>query len=384
MTTQPLERGVTKANSESQVRAPVDFPPKHVDAAEKSPTSKPELANPASRAHLEPETVQTATPEFSAVKVTNIQTASQWDRKTMTREEMRKLTYRELPSAVLKPEPFDESAGDSAKLELVRRIQELEKEKQNLKDQLWRAKGRPSRLVALVMFVVGVIALVAAVSLDVTVLAFVGLGLAFWGALLLQVRPSAYLKAEIVKSTAQSSVEAVDRLLGDLGCASKGIYLPARSLQRIVVFVPSGNNAGSIVNHTSLNSMKGIIVVPPGLSLAALIENELGIDITKSKLVTLEGKLTKILTDDLEIVKDFEMRLDREQASFKFVQANLADFCNNLRDRTHICSTLGCPICSAMGCLLAGSSKRPVEFEGEKISKNGQVMEATYRIIEED
>jgi len=80
---------------------------------------------------------------------------------------------------------------------VIRRIQELEKERDQLNDQLWRAKGRSPRLMGVVMLLVGTIVLVSVAVYTVTVLAFIGLCLTFCGAFLLQLRPAIYLKAEL-------------------------------------------------------------------------------------------------------------------------------------------------------------------------------------------
>lgn len=101
-------------------------------------------------------------------------------------------------------------------------------------------------------------------------------------------------------------------------------------------------------------------------------------------LAGLQGRLTKVLIENLEIVKDFEMQLEAGHVRLRFVDSVYADLSKELEDSTRICSTMGCPICSAMGCILAASTMRPVAFEGESLSENGRIMEAHYRILQED
>jgi hypothetical protein len=268
---------------------------------------------------------------------------------------------------------------------LLRRIQELEKERDKLKDQLWKAKGRSSRLFAFVMLLVGAIALASAVVYAATVLAFVGLGLTFWGVLILQVRPAGYLRAELLESTALSPILIANQFLSELGYAGKAIYMVGDN-QETVMFVPADDRQATpslnqIKNKVFLESPKGIILTPPGRSLAHLLEEELG---GKSTIRDLAGdRLAQVLTEHLDIVKGFEMHLEAGRAQIRFEESVYADLCKDLKDRTNIWSTMGSPISSAMACLLTEATMRPVAFEGETLSEDGRVMEASYHIIQE-
>jgi hypothetical protein len=287
----------------------------------------------------------------------------------------------QLPSPVI-----SEGGTDTASLRaLVKRIQELERERDRLKNQLWKIRGRPSRLLAVLMLAVGAISLVSAAVYDVLVLAFTGLGLSFWGALLLQVRPSGYLKAELLDSTTVSSVMSTDHLLGELGYIGKGVYM-RNGKQEAVVFIGATNDAeapspDSLRENTFLDSPKGVTVVPPGRSLANLLEREMGTEITMRNFEALRGRLRTVLIEDLEVAKEFEMNLEKGNVRCRFERSRYAGLCKALQDSTRICSTTGCPLCSAIACLLTAITGRPVTFEGESLSKGGSTMESSYRIL---
>ena len=264
---------------------------------------------------------------------------------------------------------------------LLRRIQELEKERNKLKDQLWKARGRSSRLLAWVMLLLGAIALASAVVYTVTVLAFIGLGLTFWGVLLLQVRPAGYLRAELLESTALSPILIANQFLRELGYAGKAIYMIGEN-EQTVVFVPAEDGeeipSPNQMRNVFLESPKGVILTPPGRSLAYLLAEELG---GKSTIRDLAGdRLAQVLTEHLDIMKGFEMHLEGGRALIRFEESVYANLCNDLKDSTSIWSTIGCPISSAMACLLTQATMRPVVFEGETLSENGRIMEASYHI----
>jgi len=268
---------------------------------------------------------------------------------------------------------------------LLRRIQELEREKDRLKERMWKTRGAPVRLIAILMLAVGAIALVSSVAYSVTVSAFIGLGLTFWGALLLLIRPSGYLRTELMDSSMLSPIMMTDRLLGELGYGGNGVYMRDDKLEAFV-FVPAENGAeiptsSQLENNVFIASPRGVILPPPGRSLAYFLEEELGGKLTIRELARLQGRLTRVLIENLEIAKDFEMHLEAGYVRLRFIGSIYANLCRELMDNTRICSTIGCPLCSAMACILTASTQRPIAFEGESLSENGRVMEANYRFL---
>jgi len=269
--------------------------------------------------------------------------------------------------------------------ELLSKMKELEKNSLRAKSR--KKRRQPSTIAGYTMITTGVLTLAFSVYASSTILVFIGLGLTFWGALLLFIRPQKYVRSDLMDSTALSSLRTIDRVMTDLGYLEKGIYIPGANPERAVVFVPSEPfgripKANEIEDQTFIKNPKGIAMVPPGLSLANLIEKELGVDLRKCSLETLSERLPKLLIEDLEMAQNFEMHIDGDEVRFKFDESIYSDFCRKLSSSTRVCAGLGCPICSAMACVLAISTGRPVSFEGDKYSADGKSLESTYRILE--
>jgi hypothetical protein len=123
-------------------------------------------------------------------------------------------------------------------------------------------------------------------------------------------------------------------------------------------------------------------MIPPGLALANMIEKHLNMDLTKCSLETLRERLPKLLIEDLEIAQDFEMQANGAEVRLRFSESIYYDFCQEIRDSTRVCAGLGCPMCSAMACVLAISTGKPVSLEGDKYSADGKTLESTYHILE--
>jgi hypothetical protein len=218
------------------------------------------------------------------------------------------------------------------------------------------------------------------------VLAFIGLGLLFWGALLLFIRPRQYVRSDLMDSTALSSLATVDRVVRSLGYNQKGVYIPVHNPEKAVAFIPAQPNGRlpapeQIEDQTFVKNPDGIAMVPPGMSLANLFEKELGIKFTETTMQDLAEKLPKLLIDDLEMVQDCQIKIDGNDVRFKFVESVYSEFCNRLRESTKVCSSLGCPLCSAMACVLAEVSGRPVEFDKDNYSTDGKTVESLYHIL---
>jgi hypothetical protein len=271
--------------------------------------------------------------------------------------------------------------------ELLVKIRELEKEKETLLAKVWKGRKRPSVLAGYAMGGLGALSLIFSVVFASTVLAFIGLGLVFWGALLLFIRPRKYVKSELMDSTALSSLKTIDRILTSLGYTEKGVYIPSHNPEKTVVFIPSEPSksvphADQIEKETFVKDPKGVVMVPPGLALANLFERELGVEFSKCSLETLSKRLPKILIEDLEMVQDFEMHVDGDKVRIKLVESIYSDFCSQLSASTRVCSSLGCPMCSAMACVLAQATRKPVAFEEDNFSRGRHSVESSYRILE--
>jgi len=270
---------------------------------------------------------------------------------------------------------------------LIPKLEALEKTQASIDTHMSKHRHRSSSaLIGYGLTGVGALSLILAVAFTSTVLAFIGLGLAFWGALLMFIRPRHYVRSDLMDSTALSSLTSIDRVITSLGYNQKGIYLPAGNPDKTVVFIPSHPlkkmpKIEQVENQVFVKDPEGITLVPPGLSLANFFERQLGVKFTDWSLQEMSERLPKLLIEDLEMVQDCTINIYGDNVSFRFVESVYAEFCSKLRDSTKVCSSLGCPMCSAMACILAQVSHRPVEFDKDKYSTDGGTVESSYHIL---
>ncbi len=242
------------------------------------------------------------------------------------------------------------------------------------------------------LIAIGLVAIVFSVVLTSTILAFVGLGLAFLGILAFFVRPQRYVRSDLMNATAMSSLKSIDEMMVGMGYRERGVYLPAAS-GTAVVFVPSEpfsrlpspskiSQSTSVDDQMFLHDPDGLMLVPPGLALANLIERKLGFDLKNCGVELLIRTLPRVLVEDLEIARDVDFEVEGDSIKVKLFDSIYADFCRQIREDHRPCG-LGCPMCSALACTLAIATGKPVLFDEDIVSEDGKTTVSNYRLLNE-
>ncbi len=243
---------------------------------------------------------------------------------------------------------------------------------------------RSTAIVISLLACIGAIALLSSLLFTSTVLAFIGLGLTFWAAVLFYIRPLRYMRSDLMDSIVLPPMQTIGRVMTALGYTEKAVYIPSENQDTTRIFVPSKPltripRPESLEKETFTRNPDGLVIFPPGLELANLIGRQLG-EFKGLGLGKLGIRLPKLLIEDLEIVEDFDMQVDGSIVRFKLVKSIYSELCKKLRGSTSIRS-LGCPICSAIACILAQASGKPIAFEEDTFSDDGRTVVSTYRIL---
>jgi len=262
---------------------------------------------------------------------------------------------------------------------------------ENLEDtQLLHKQRRNTTVVGSLLLGLGLSLLAGAIVYSSTILAFIGLGLTFWGALAFFVQPKDYVRTDLMNASGISSLRAIDNMLLATGYREKGVYIRQHDFDtdsdRPVVFVPSApfskipQLSGFEDNGTTLKDPAGLLISPPGLAIATLIEKKLGFKLKDCGVEALAEALPKVLVEDLEIVKDVEIEMKDDYVRFKLYDSIYADFCYEARESSRRCA-LGCPMCSALASILTVATGKPVLYEEDKMSHDRKITESVYQLI---
>lgn len=229
------------------------------------------------------------------------------------------------------------------------------------------------------------------------VLAFIGLGLILWGALLFFVRPISYVKSSLLAATAISTYTTIDRINNDLNLTGQGYYIPSlpqdikipehlKILKETIVFISKNNDAKLPSMQDMLNSKfilensNGITITPPGLGIVEQFEKELRVNLTNIDLEDLCDILTRIILENLQLAKEVVMGLNENHVHLKITDSVFKALYNETD--LQCVHFLGSPLVSAIACAIVKTTGKLVTIQESKINPETDVIEVTYQIIE--
>lgn len=280
---------------------------------------------------------------------------------------------------------------------LVETIKQLQTENENLKVELRKKKGIPSGKIGAAFIIPGALSLFFSIIKNSNILAFIGLGLTFWGALFFFIRPARYVQSSLLDSTAISTYTTIDRIVKDLKFKGKSYYIPPypkeiylpeylKGLKDPVVFIPA--NSGSMPSIEELAKSKfilknpnGICIAPPGLGLLTRFENELGKDLTKLQLDELQEGLPTIILENLHLAKNIEMKMIEDNFYVKISDSTYKNLYSPEKNLKSI-HFLGCPLVSSIACAIAKVTGKIATIQEDKISPDTLTIEVWYRLVE--
>jgi hypothetical protein len=262
------------------------------------------------------------------------------------------------------------------------------------------------------MLVLGTVSLVVSIGYDSSILAFIGLGLVFWGAVLLYIKPEEYTRKTLLKASLSPSLRALNQMILDLGYEGDATYLPPKYLTdpeatRICVSkhkhasLPTPEQIQPYENQPLARTPQGLLLTPPGFELSKLLEKSLGKSFIKIDLESLQQNLPKIFIEDLEIAENLELQAENDTSDTK--KGNIAPLTpvknttvharitkpiirNTLEEceeTSQITLSILFPLCSAIAIAITKATGKPVRITDTKSSEDGNVIEASFEVVEE-
>jgi len=247
--------------------------------------------------------------------------------------------------------------------------------------------------------VVGLLALVFSLYSEYQILALIGLGFIFWGALFLLVNPVGLVEGRLLYNTSLSTYNTIDRMISDFKYKGRGYYIPPypkdvylpeylKGLKDPVVFVSATNDSemppfeviakGKFISEDP----KGMLLAPPGAGILAQIEEKFNMDFTKVNFNELCMLMPRFILEDFNLAKEMEMRMEpNENQVYLRIFDSLYKNLYGLQADLKSVSLLGCPIVSAVACALAKASGKTVTIQKQQVSPDGLTIEVWYRIV---
>jgi hypothetical protein len=280
----------------------------------------------------------------------------------------------------------------------VKSLEMLQKENEQMKYEPRKSEKLPSNKIGITLLIVGALLLVASVVTSSTILAFMGLGLTFWGALFLFVRSTKFVRIPILAATSLSFYSALDRITDDLNYKGKSIYIPPypkdtylpehlAGLKEMLVFISAKDSATMPTieemakKQFMVKNPEGICITPPGSALVNLFEKELRTDLTKIDQESFYDGLPTVIVNNLGLASNFEIKSEKELIHVKITDSVYNHLYSKNQNLKSIHS-IGCPLTSAVTCALAITTGKPVTITKSKISPDLKTIEIWYQLIE--
>jgi hypothetical protein len=251
--------------------------------------------------------------------------------------------------------------------------------------------------IALLLLAVGVDLLILSVFSASQILAFIGLSLTFWGALFILITPQKHVEGSFLVTSTLPAYMTIDRMLKDLKPKNEAynipsyprdVYLPEylKGLKEMVTYIPSENATGMAPieelakGKFLIENPKGLLIVPPGISILDRIEQKRNIDLTKIPLSELDETLPRLLSE-LYLTKEIKMTTNENEVTLQINDS----FYKNLYSQEYSLKSinlLGCPLVSAAACAIAKSTGKPTMIQKIETTPNGQTTTVTFKIVQ--
>lgn len=237
--------------------------------------------------------------------------------------------------------------------------------------------------------ILGIVLVVISAFYVSSFLAIFGVGLFFWGAFLLYLKPTKYVPLTLLNASTFSPTSNIERILAETNLTEKGRYLPPKyfkDLESSIVFIPKQHGQSmptpEEVKEEKLffSNRAAVLITPPGLALSKLFEKELGTTFNTTDLYFVQRALPKLLVEDMELAETADLQIQNDTVTLELSGSILFETCRETRKlpRTH--AQVGCLISSAVACVLAKATGKIVTIQKDEQSSDGKTTRIEYHL----
>ena len=243
----------------------------------------------------------------------------------------------------------------------------LEEQNRRLLDEIIKLRSRPKGRIGYVLLGAGLILFSLSVDYYSYIMAFFSLGFVFLGGLFLYIRPTNYMRREIILSVIKEIYSFYHLLLSSMDYRGAPHYLQSTALadfSNVYMYIPKREGDG--LNYENVKAQEGfshpefLRLVPPGLGLTKLAEKETGTAFSSLDVNHVLNLLSRVFTEDLELLKSFEFKGDNSSIEVKLSEALLNEAPGETTVNGEPEGVLLDYINCSIACAIAKSTGRPV------------------------
>jgi hypothetical protein len=242
------------------------------------------------------------------------------------------------------------------------------------------------------MFALGIGLTVISVVYLSSFLVILGIGIIFWGAILLYITPTRHVPLTLLNAIAAANANNTERILTELNMTEKGRYLPPKYLKNYessLVFIPERpyqrlpRISETTEKRLRFRNQAGLFLTPPGMALSKLFEHALGVSFTKTDLAYVQQNFPKLLIESVELVETAEIQIQNDKVTLEITGSILDEVCRETREFSRTHEAVGCLLSSAIACALAKATGKAVIIEKETQTPDNRTTRIEYQILGE-
>jgi len=254
-----------------------------------------------------------------------------------------------------------------------------------------------SAIIGAIFIATGIAALIVSIVTSSQIMALIGLGMLFWGALFNLATRLRYVEGNLLNSTVISTYLTIDRVINDCKYNGDAYYLPPYSqeeylqenlkgLKETVAFISANKNPimptieDIAQSKFTLANNKGILIAPPGLGILTKIEKKMPAT-TKIVISDIFEMVPKIVSSDFGLAKEITLYSERNASVKLKIRDSLYMNLYNPESNLKSISLLGCPIASAIACVITKHTGRPVTIHNIQVTPENLTTEIEYQIL---
>jgi hypothetical protein len=267
----------------------------------------------------------------------------------------------------------------------IERLRKLEQQKMELQAELRKLKRKPEGRIGYLLLLLGLTLITLAIVYSHNVSAFIGIALTFWGALLLYIRPTQFIRKDILDLTIIEQLKYINKLLDELSYTGTPTYISPETLSDLrtatIYITESAPPTDEELSNEDifLQNLQIIKITPPGLGLSRLLEDELKTNFSTVNLEYLQNNIEKAIVEGLEIAEAFEMEVSEPTVQVKLKNTIFDTIIKELNE-TENQRLIGDPLSSAIACVLARSTHRPITIEKIEKQPKQKTTQITFKI----
>jgi len=272
--------------------------------------------------------------------------------------------------------------------DLMDRLEQLEQQKIELQTELRKLKRKPEGKIGYFLLLLGLTLMALAVVYSHNVSAFIGIALTFWGALLTYIKPTQFIRKEILDSTVVEPLKYIHQLLDGLEFKGTPTYISPgtlRGLRSATIYIPKSNRSPMPSDEQLsqeeplIQNPQAIKLTPLGLGLSRLLEDELKTNFSTVDMEYLQHNLEQALVEGLEITEAFAMEFTESTVQVE-MKGTIFDEIVEALDELDTHRRIGDPLTSALACILARSTRHPIIIEKVEREPKKKSIQITFKI----